>query len=632
MQPRKRAVLGRIFLINLLVPLILGVIREQIVGLWNPRLDLSLVERFVFSFQPSTISAIIVFSVAAFLLIRRLLAPLFSYLESGDSYTRARRATLRIPWILLAIHVGGWAVGTFVLYAFVFNWQSPGGNSFFWSLLMSVSTGTVTGVLSALAVNATLLDARNALEMKQILPGERDLFMRSRDYLVLGSALFVQSIYLIHLLLFYSHPLAGTREAVPASVGVPAVALYGAGLAFAMLVLSRREFRYQTRGLRNRVAELAESGGDLRRSVTLVGFDEIGEVVDRFNAFLESLSTIVREIKRHTEELAGGGDELQLQMEYSASAVNLNATNIERIRTGIVAQSDSVRGATETIRRVAAAVAGLEQLITDQASSVSESSAAVEQMVANISSITTSIEQVVRIFRDLTDASDAGRETIATAVEQARAVGAQSQALVEANELIAEIAKRTNLLAMNAAIEAAHAGEAGRGFAVVAEEIRRLAESSAEQSESVNRRLSASLDAIHAVVAAAGTAESAFDRVRELIERTNELESQIMDAMGEQKAGGNEVLAALARINEITTGVKSAAEEMVDGSTRMADEMEGVREMTGTIRTEIEEIAGRTREIDGNIQSIARLGRSNGEAIASVDRAVDRFRVTDATP
>lgn len=385
MHHRRRAILGRVFAINLAVPLVLGVIREQIVGLWNPRLNLTLVGRFLFSFQPSSISAIVVFSVAAFFLIARLLAPLFRYLESGVDYALARRATLRIPWILLAIHVGGWAVGTFALYAFVFNWQSPGGNTFFWSLMISVSTGGVTGVLSALAVNATLLDARNALEMKQIQPGERDRFIRMRDYLVLASALLLQSVYLIHLLLFYTHPLAAEREAIPLPIGVLSVALYGAILAFAMLILSRREYRYQTAHLRARVAELAESGGDLRRSVTLVGFDEIGEVVDRFNAFLERLSSIVREIKTQTHELARGGEQLQVQMAQSAAAVSLNAENTERIRHAIVAQTSSVRTATETIGRVATAAADLEQLIADQASSVSESSAAVEQMVSNVS-------------------------------------------------------------------------------------------------------------------------------------------------------------------------------------------------------------------------------------------------------
>jgi methyl-accepting chemotaxis protein len=630
MQVRRNAILLRIFLINLFVPLVLGTIREQIVGLWNPRLDMGLAERFVFSFRPMTTAAIVVLSLVAYAIVALMLRPLFRYLADGSERVKARSATLRIPWVLLILHVGGWLLGTFVLYAFVFNWSSPGGISFFWSLMISLSTGLVTGVLGALALNAVLLDAKHALGMKEIEDGETDHFVASKDYLILGSAIYLQTVHLVHLALFYADPAAAGRAAFGFAPSMLGVTLYGATVFFIMLRLSRKEYRYQTDLLHTRIAELARAGGDLSQAVTLINFDELGRVVHVFNGFMESLAQIIREIRGYTDQLGRTGDELTLQMQYTSSSIDLNTKNVENIREGIVEQADAISATTGTIADVADAASTLGRLISDQSAGVTESSAAVEQMVANVASITTSLERVVAIFRDLTEAADAGKRKIVYAVEQARAVAAQSQALAEANTLISGIAARTNLLAMNAAIEAAHAGEYGRGFAVVADEIRKLAESSSEQSKSVNERLKSSLGVIRSVVDAAGEAEAAFDTVRDLIEQTNQLESQVMQAMDEQRAGGNEVLSALSSINDITGRVQEASEVLSTSSSRMSADMEGVQNRTVAIRDDIDAITSRTREIDSNIKVVTNLGRKNHENITGVNEIMSRFRVSDA--
>lgn len=627
MRKIRTTVLAKIFAVNLGIPLILGTIREQIVGMWNPRLQMTVWERFLFAFRPMTTAAIVALAIVAFYFIARMLKPLFDYIESATDYPRARRAAIRIPWFLLILHVGGWFVGTLVLYAFVFNWDSPGGIRFFWSLMISLSTGAVTGILSALAVNALLLDAKKRLGMTDIRVNEDDLFVKIKDYLILFSTIYLQTVHVTHIALF--HIAAPPRPPAVASfpVSVFVVTLYSSVLYFAMLALSKKEEQYQRRMLQNRVGELSKAEGDLTQRITLINFDEIGDIAHHFNAFLAGLSRIIREIRTFTEGLAHTGNELSAQMEQTQRAVEQNSENIENIRREILTQASSVTESTASVQQISENIQSLESLITDQASSVTESSAAVEQMVANISSITANLENVVANFGSLIQASADGKQKLSFVSAQIQEVARQSESLAQANKLISGIAAQTNLLAMNAAIEAAHAGEAGRGFAVVADEIRSLAENSANQSKTINRELAATQEVIGKVVEATGEAERAFDNVRSLIDTTNDLERQVMQSMEEQRAGSTEVLQALSVINDITGKVQTASSEMSSGSSAVLEEMQHLLTMTEEIRQNIDAIADRTGEITSSVRTVSELSQKNRENIEGVLRENGRFIV-----
>ncbi len=623
----RRSLAMKIFLVNLFIPVILGTIREQIVGLWNPNLNMPLSERFVFSFRPMTLSAIVVLAVISFFPIMKMLRPLFAYLDRGEEYVKARKAAIRIPWFLIALHMGGWFIGTFALYAFVFHWQSPGGLSFFWSLMISLSTGLVTGILSALTINALLLEAKRSLGMSTIEPGESDLFVRIKDHLILLSTVYLQTIHIMHLGFFYA---AGPPEGqgLPGfSVSAFMVSIYGSLLFFGMLLLSKKESSYQQNILERRVGELSSAEGDLTQKITLINFDRVGLIVDHFNTFIAGLAGIVREIGSYTAHLAETGRELAVQMEQSEGAFRENGRDIEQISEEIGRYASGVEESRKNVTGIIGNISSLEALIEDQSTVVAQSSAAVEQMVANIASITGNLEHVMTNFESLIVASSAGREKLAYVSGQIVQVEKQSESLEQANKLISAIAARTNLLAMNAAIEAAHAGEAGRGFAVVADEIRKLAENSRVQSGEISRELNRTREVIGQMVTAAGEAESAYDNVDRLVSVTGDLERQVMNSMEEQRIGSDEVLQALSRINTITGSVQDSASQMNEESGSVNREMESLVVGTGTILQNIIAIADRNREISKMVQSINVLSRRNHDNIRGVEQVTGRFRI-----
>jgi len=218
-------------------------------------------------------------------------------------------------------------------------------------------------------------------------------------------------------------------------------------------------------------------------------------------------------------------------------------------------------------------------------------------------------------FGQLQTSADDGRSKISHVVEIISHVATQSEKLQEANEVIQSIASQTNLLSMNAAIEAAHAGEAGRGFAVVADEIRKLAEVSTMQSKEISTNIRSISEYIQTGAQASTVASDAFQAVIDQITLVVEYNSQISSAMDEQSQGSQQVLQAVAQINEITVKVRDGAVEMVEGSRNISEEM-------AKLLAASEQVSERTTSLNSGtktIQSAVDLAkRSSDESIALV--------------
>jgi len=208
----------------------------------------------------------------------------------------------------------------------------------------------------------------------------------------------------------------------------------------------------------------------------------------------------------------------------------------------------------------------MEQLngnVSEQAAAVTESAAAIEEMVANIQSVTNALTKNAEQVTELQSASEVGNKGINEVVADIRGIASESESLLEINSVMANIASQTNLLSMNAAIEAAHAGEAGRGFAVVADEIRKLAESSSNQSKTIGTVLKTIKASIDKITKSAENVLNRFDTIDGGIKTVAEQEHGVLNAMEEQRQGSEQVLQAIGQVSDITQRVKNDAQQMV---------------------------------------------------------------------
>ena len=414
--------------------------------------------------------------------------------------------------------------------------------------------------------------------------------------------------------------LAAETAAVAAMVGGSLLVV----LIVSLLILAKvtKRLREISAGL----AEVAEGDADLTKRLGQGSRDELGLVAGHFNEFVGRLAGIMGRIKHEIAVLDEGMQRLSANTEETAGAVRQISANIESLKQQTLNQSASATESSATVERIAKNIGQLYKQIERQAEGVSSSSASIEEMVANIQSVTASIERMGGYYQSLLGKSDAGKESIATVVRQVKEIDAQSETLQEANGLIAGIAAQTNLLAMNAAIEAAHAGEAGAGFAVVADEIRKLAENASVQSKTIAGNIRTIRSVIEAVVASSGESARSFEEILEQIRTLSRLEEEVRYAMKEQSEGSVQILESLTGINEVTTEVRRSAQEMQEGSETVLDEMRRLLQLAGELENGMTEMAAGADEIRRAAHDTNELSVEATRAVKGLREETERFK------
>ncbi len=398
-------------------------------------------------------------------------------------------------------------------------------------------------------------------------------------------------------------------------------------LLISTLVVTRIAFGI-TRPIGDITRALEEiSTGDFTRAVRVASNDEIGLLGKGFNDLTSRLRGTMIRIQESDARLAEIGKSLALEMETTSGSISRVTRNIHVIREKILEQASGVRETSTGVGQVAKNITRLDSLIEEQAAGITESSASIEEMVANIRSVTGNIEKMGGNFSELLKTAEEGKSRLHLANQRVAQISRQSQGLQETNSVISHIASQTNLLSMNAAIEAAHAGEYGRGFAVVADEIRKLAESASEQSKNTARELKSVKESIDLVVESTEETVKTFDGIFSRIQEVDLLIGEIKAAMTEQSSGSRQVLEALVHINAGTSEIRSGAGEMKTAGEMIHAEALGLSRITAEVENGIDEIGAEARKITSSVQDVSRLAEDNKKQIFAVNTELRKFRV-----
>ena len=369
------------------------------------------------------------------------------------------------------------------------------------------------------------------------------------------------------------------------------------------------------------------AAGDLTERFYIKKHDEIGRLMLDFNTTMDKVAGMVNSLIRESKAMQHVGDDLYNNMTETASAINEISANVESIKRQAITQASSVQKTGNVVENIIEQIQELDKEITVQANSVAHSSSAVEEMAANIVTITQTLEKNNSLIKELYSMTHDGKEGAKTANSVVEQIAERSDSLLEASVIIQNIASQTNLLAMNAAIEAAHAGETGKGFAVVADEIRKLAEESNEQGKQIGGVLKESIEIIHTLIAAGDGAEKTFDKVYELATRISEQEDFITRSMQEQMSANKEVLMAIKDINTTTDTVKTGSSKMLSGSGQVANEMNKLDGLTQVITNSMDEMSAGAIQINNAVVEVNDLVQKNKESIEILANKVKEFTV-----
>lgn len=366
---------------------------------------------------------------------------------------------------------------------------------------------------------------------------------------------------------------------------------------------------------------------DFTEKLIIKSKDEFGQMADDYNRAVEKIGNLMHTIINQSGKLSELGSELSSNMTETAAAIIQISSNIQNIKNQTIFQSESSQLTNEIMTVIIKSIENLSESIEEQSAQVAESSTAIAKMMEGINTITETLIKNTENINELIKVSQKGRINLETVDSYIAEVAKESESLIEISSVIENIASQTNLLSMNAAIEAAHAGESGKGFAVVADEIRKLAESSGEQTKTISHVLTKIKDSVIIISESVKGVLSVFESIENEVSIVSEQENSIRRAMEEQTAGNKSIRESVIKLNEINSKVNNGSHEIMKSSKEVMNESSKLCNASDEIKNSINEMSTAVSQISIAINSVNDLTYKNKSGIEVLMSEVSKFKV-----
>ena len=404
-------------------------------------------------------------------------------------------------------------------------------------------------------------------------------------------------------------------------------ALIGTVIAVTLFTLIILIFFKQINNVVAKMKEIAGGGSDLTARIPTNGKNEITELAGACNLVMDTMQEIVKTVSTSVNELSSNSSQILDQSHKMTTMVGDAEGDIGTIEHKASNQSELVKRLGSEVQNFRNSLSTFSGKVNDQVDAVNHSSASVQQITSNISTAGSTIRHISSEYSEIVSETKSNLSNQKIMSEQIGKIQEMAKNLFEANKIITNIASQTNLLAMNAAIEAAHAGEAGAGFSVVAEEIRNLAETSANQTVSIKVIVADIEKAVGEMVSSSENSERAFEILGNKVSSLQSYVQEIQDGMNEQASEAKEILDMMRVLNSASSDMANATEKMSRNTDAISESMGEISTSSSDILASTSHTSTRLRQIKMFADESSVTSEENKSLSENVCKLVETYKV-----
>lgn len=344
----------------------------------------------------------------------------------------------------------------------------------------------------------------------------------------------------------------------------------------------------------------------VNETVEILNFDEFDDLSENFCQILKNVQSGAFDFKLRTDQLQNSLKETRVILEKTASPLSkINNLSFEAFEAN--AQIFSLAQSDKTVHHLTDIVSRMEKQIHSQEYSIDQTSSAIEQMSSSIAAIIQTIQTASQLADKLKNYSETGSRAIKEARLAIDEIKDASQSVSEILAVIQRIAAQTNLLSMNASIEAAHAGKSGTGFALVAQSVRTLADESTKSSKKIENYISEMDEQIQIAIQTIVSTTKIFSSIQKNINENTELIETIFNAMNEEESAAQDTATAIASVIAIGQGIKTQFQTQKEAAINVEETVTLIIDIADRMR----QLLAAESEMTKNLQSTTNVIKGN---------------------
>ncbi len=370
---------------------------------------------------------------------------------------------------------------------------------------------------------------------------------------------------------------------------------------------------------------------DLTKRITVHANNELDSIAIKFNSLMRSFNADMLKVRNAAVNLSETSHVLSDSViNNMKSSMEVITASIQSIQENTLNQTSGVEEVNATLEEMSRSIDSMSENMSRQSAAVEESASAIEEMSRNIDNASATAEKTTNISKNLNQVATEGGEAVKNSMASIKDVSDYSQQILKMLKLITDISKQTNLLAMNASIEAAHAGEAGKGFAIVADEIRRLAENTSKNAKDIGDVVNAIVEKIEESVNLAEKAGMGLDMILAYSNQNVNIMQQLNSALEEQNHSAKEILKSTQDMVSVTEEVQLAMTEQKTGTHEFSEIMRNLRDISVETKDSIQSHIEKLNQMILEVEEVNKISDKNSSLSGELMQLIDHFVLDDS--